>query len=119
MHPVTITELVATFRANHISLHKEHDCLSPPILAQASNGNPAEGPAAEEITAREGDVICTIDPRSIGRKIDRSHYSGEQQTYLSVLNVVCAIFPSDDAHAARQIARVERALEELVRLHRT
>ena len=119
MSPITIAELVTTFRANHISLHNEHHCSSPQSLAQASNGNPAEGPSAEAITAREGDVICTIDPRSIGRKIDRSHYSGEQQTYLAVLNVLCAIFPSDDAHAARQIERVKHALQELARHHQT
>jgi hypothetical protein len=119
MSPITIADLVTTFRANHISLHNEHECSSPPSLAQASNGSPAEGPSAEEITAREGDVICTIEPRSIGRKIHQSHYSGEQQTYLSVLNVLCAIFPSDDAHAARQIARVKHALHDLARLHQT
>jgi hypothetical protein len=116
MQPVTITDLVTTFRANRISLHNEHQCASPPSLAQASNGNPAEGPSAEEVTAREGDVICTIEPRSIGRKVSQSHYRGDQQTYLSVLNVLCAIFPSDDTHAARQTARLSHALQELVRL---
>jgi hypothetical protein len=119
MSPITIADLVTTFRANHISLHNEHECSSPPSLAQASNGSPAEGPSAEAITAREGDVICMINPRSIGRKTHQSHYSGEQQTYLSVLNVLCAIFPSDNAHAAGQIARVKHALQELARLHQT
>lgn len=42
---------------------------------------------------------------------------GEQHTWLDALNVVCAVFTSDDANAARQIGNAERALHQLALRH--
>jgi len=116
MKPVTVDELVSVFRANHISLRNEHGCSSPPMLAEASNisDNPKRG---ETVNAREGDVICTIEPVSKGTQVRRRHYSGDQMTYLTTLNVLCAVFPSDDVHSSRQIGNAERALHQLALRH--
>jgi hypothetical protein len=118
MKPVTIAELIGTFRTNQISLRNEHSCPSPPILAEASNMRVASGPRQQQISAREGDVICTIQPRSTGPKVRRAHYQGDAQTYVQTLNVVCAVWPSDNAQAATQIDNVARGLRQLARLHR-
>jgi hypothetical protein len=116
MKPVTVDELVSVFRANHISLRNEHGCSSPPLLAEASNMS--VNPKREEtVNAREGDVICTIEPVSKSAQVRRRHYSGDQMTYLTALNVVCAVFPSDDVHASRQIGSAEQALHKLVLRH--
>jgi hypothetical protein len=117
MKPVTVADLVSAFRANHISLRNDHECVSPPILAQASNGGGVSVKRGAMISAREGDVICTIQPDSTGVVVTRTHYRGDQMTWLSALNVVCAVFPSDDVHAARQIGNAERALHQLVLRH--
>jgi hypothetical protein len=117
MEPVAVAELVSVFRANHISLRNDHECVSPPILAETSNGSGVSVERGERITAREGDVVCTIQPGSKGKRVRRRHYSGDPMTWLDALNVVCAVFPSDDAHAARQIGNAERALHQLVLRH--
>jgi hypothetical protein len=117
MKPVTVADLVSAFRANHISLRNDHECVSPPILAEASNGGGVSVKRGAMISAREGDVICTIQPDSTGVVVTRTHYRGDQMTWLSALNVVCAVFPSDDVHAARQIGNAERALHQLVLRH--
>jgi hypothetical protein len=117
MERVAVAELVSVFRANHISLRNDHECVSPPILAEASNGSGVSVKRGESITAREGDVICTIQPDSTGVVVTRTHYRGDQMTWLSALNVLCAVFPSDDVHAARQIGNAERALHQLVLRH--
>jgi hypothetical protein len=117
MKPVAIRELISTFKANHVSLHDQHSCESPPFLAEAANDNGSVGPRQEQIIAREGDVFCMIDPVSHGVRLRRVHYSGDQMTWVSTLNVICAVFPSDDAHATAQIGAVERSLRALVRRH--
>jgi hypothetical protein len=114
---VAVAELVSVFRANHISLRNDRQCVSPPILAEASNGSGVSVKRGERITAREGDVICTIQPDSKGKRVRRTHYSGDQMTWLNALNVLCAVFPSDGVHAARQIGNAERALHQLVLRH--
>lgn len=117
MTPVTVKELVSTFRANHVSLKDEHSCSSPPYLAEASNADVAVGARQEHVTAQQGDVVCTIDPDSHGVRVRRVHYSGDAMTWVSTLNVICAVFPSDDAHAAAQIGAVQRSLRALARIH--
>jgi hypothetical protein len=116
MKPVTIAELISVFRANHISLRNDHECSSPPMLAEASNGSGVSVKRGERITAREGDVICTVEPNSTGLVVGRRHYRGDM-TWLNALNVLCAVFPSDDVQAARQIGNAERALRQLVLRH--
>jgi hypothetical protein len=66
------------------------------VPAEASNDTGDIGPDQQQITAREGDVLCDIQPRSTGSPVRRAHYSGDAQTYVQVLNVVCAVFPSDE-----------------------
>jgi hypothetical protein len=117
MKPVAIGELISTFKANHVSLHDQHSCVSPPFLAEAANDSGAVGARQEQITAREGDVYCMIEPDSHGVGVRRVHYSGDPMTWVSTLNVICAVFPSDDAHATCQIGAVQRSLRALVRLH--
>jgi hypothetical protein len=117
MTPVTIEELVSTFQANDVSLHDEHSCLSRPSLAEATNDDGSIGARQELITAQQGGVVCTIEPDSHGARVSRVHYSGDPMTWVSALNVICAVFPSDDAHAAPQIRAVERSVRALVRLH--
>jgi len=117
MRPVTVRELVRVFRSNGVSLHVESGCMSRPILAQARNvssGSPERDRAVER---REGDVLCMIEPSSVGNVVTRARYPGDAQTYFHSLNVLCAVFPSSDAHAAEQIGRVERAMDELLRTH--
>ena len=118
MEPVTIAELIRTFNANQISLRNEHSCSSPPILAEASNMRVAKGQRQQQISAREGDVLCTIQPPSAGSKVRRAHYQGDAQTYVQTLNVLCAVWPSDDAQAATQIDNVAQGLRQLAHLHR-
>jgi hypothetical protein len=117
MKPVAIRELVSTFKANHVSLHDQHSCESPPFLAEAANDNGSTGLQQQRIIGREGDVDCMIEPVSHGVRVRRVHYSGDQMTWVSSLNVICAVFPSDDAHATGQIGAVQRSLRALVRLH--
>src|SRR4051794_26733658 len=89
MTPGDVSALRSTFRSSGITLEDDGRCTSPPSLAELSNTRVTGGAEQTAINAREGEVICTIEPDSIGRKIDRAHYPGEDQTYLSVLNVSC------------------------------
>jgi hypothetical protein len=117
MSPVVMSELVSTFRANRVSLQDEHSCSSPPSLGQASNTAAGVGSSQKRITAEQGDVVCTIEPDSVGARVRRVHYSGDEQTWVDALNVECAVFPSDASMANTEIEAVERSLRALVRLH--
>jgi hypothetical protein len=116
MAPVKPKELISVFRKHGVSLARE-GCSSRPSIAQASNMTTHYLSQEEAITKREGDVICHLEPGLIGPSVRRIRYEGEQETRLDALNVACAVYPSDDAHAEQQITRVLRALAELVRRH--
>ena len=61
---------------------------------------------------REGQVICDIYDLPFAAppfEVRRTKYATDQQTYLDVANVNCAIFPTADG----QIARIEAALKDL------
>jgi hypothetical protein len=117
MTPVGIEELISKFRANQVSLREEHTCTAPSYLAEAANEHGSVGARQQEITARQGDVYCMILPASHGVRVRLVRYPGDPMTWVSTLNVLCAVFPSDDAHAASQIEAVERSVRALVRLH--
>jgi hypothetical protein len=111
---VSAANLISVFRHNGISLHLAKRCV-PPNLVDANNMSNNPGPADERIHEREGDVLCSIQASTVGHIVRRVRYPGDQETYLDTLTVDCSVYPSDDQHANVQIARVERALHDLLR----
>ena len=66
----------------------------------------------DEVEAREGHVLCGIEDLPFAKppfRVHRTKYASDEETYLDVANVRCAIYPS----AAGQIDRLEGALEAL------
>lgn len=115
--PVTIARVVAAFRKHGITLDiNVRDCEHPSLSSlDVTNGGPTGLKNNPSVTAREGTVQCRVRNRNYGRRVNVTKYSTDTETYLDALNVDCAVYPSDKRSEARQVRRVKRALEELVR----
>ena len=117
--PVTLGKLVEVFRANGITLDiNRPECrksTSDATREDATNFGPSGLDKRADVARREGDVLCTLESKSVGPNVSVVRYPGDQETYLRALNVDCSLYPSDAASEHRQVARVKSALEAVVR----
>lgn len=120
--PVTIDHLVSTARANGTTLSiKESQCRKvdegvglgdDPIV---TNGGYTGLESNKDLESREGMVLCNVFPSAKSRKIFQDKYPGYTETNIGVMNVDCALYPSDPTREAAQIARFRKTLEALQR----
>ena len=75
----------------------------------------------DEVELEDGHVICSVrkevgEPFRPRTRFDRTKYPEDDETYVSIHNVLCAIYPATEpALARREILRLERALREFTR----
>ena len=118
-HPVTVARLVEIFQSNDLSLEVNQSSCGLPGSARpdATNFGPAGLKRDPDVSREEGDILCylgTAEDPAEGEDVGREHFEGEEETALHVLNVNCVVYPSDEASAERQIAKVEQTLRALV-----
>jgi hypothetical protein len=121
--PINVQTLVRVFRAKGISLDVDvRKCMDPNRTSpDATNLGPGGLDGDERITREQGDVLCDLwekpGERVVGeeRKVLVTHYRTDTETYVSVLNVSCAVYPSSAEAEERQVSQVKSALEALVR----
>ncbi len=118
--PVSLTRLVRVFRANGITLDmKESTCRMPlkkrasALEIAATNAGHDGLSSTEEVDRREGHVLCHVLPRSWERSPRVVKYPDEQETNASVLNIACAVYPSDAESETAQVERLRKALVAL------
>lgn len=96
-----------------VSLKRDPNCDGGDVVAMAGNWVIAANiPDDGKAVGRKGQVICDIYDLPFAAppfEVRRTKYATDQQTYLDVANVNCAIFPTADG----QIARLEAALKDL------
>ncbi len=114
---MTLDRLVEVFRANGITLDiDEPKCASRDSPdPDATNGGPSGVEQHQEVEREEGSVLCRIGFDTIDREVEVVKYPTDEETYLDVLNVGCAVYPYDAASEAAQVDRVKEALEARVR----
>jgi hypothetical protein len=127
--PITIEQAEALLRKHGFSVHPEPgtaDCGSTHgherrllsltnVLFEGPNANIE---SHEEVTEREGHLICTVRPRPIyggGWRIIDQTERGEEVS-LVVANLECGLYPEDVTERARHERRLRAAFYELQRL---
>jgi hypothetical protein len=112
--PFAAKTLVRVGQENGVSLKRDPTCSgNQEAVALASNilgGDDVRD--ANKIDAREGSVLCSIVDLPFAKppfRVHRKKYATDQETYVDVANVSCAIYPS----ASAQIDRLEAALKML------
>jgi hypothetical protein len=116
--PISLAELVKTFRANGITLDiDERACKesSEQRSHDATNFGPSGLESNPEVERKEGSVLCSAYPSGTGRSVIVNKYSTDYETHVGVLNINCSVYPSDIEHETEQVARVRKALAVLVR----
>jgi hypothetical protein len=119
--PVTLEKLIKTARANGIRLdvHRRgcERAAADPHYPDATNAGPSGLEPDPGVFRREGHVICDVaEARNAkNRSVEVVKYPTDRETQVGVLNVGCAVYPSDAASERRQVARLMRALEALTR----
>lgn len=114
---MTVYDLVDAFLPYGVSLEVNvRKCEDPDSSnPDATNLGPT-GLRRDIDTAREeGDVFCDLRPSGEWTEVRTVRHPTDYETYVDALNIVCAIYPWNEESRASQVARVERALEQLVR----
>ena len=106
------------FRTHGISLTADrYACARPEsddTASDATNAGRTGLDLPEERNRSQGSVSCSVARLPNGsRVVDVVKYPTDEQTYVSVLNVQCAIFPYDATHKVSQVERVKLALQAL------
>ena len=117
LRPITAERLVEVFQSNGISLEIDRTVCedsSHPTIAKATNAGPNGLDSEPEVLREEGFILCDLGSESTGRGVSRTQFDGERIRSVSAMNMSCAIFPSDEANAERQVAQLERALRAVV-----
>jgi hypothetical protein len=113
---VGVQQLVGAFAKRGIALYREEECAEPSEVYLASNlAAPLSAEQLEALSARQGDILCALYGSRYGTRLRRTHYEGEEETDLDVLNVKCTVYPSDGDRAEQQIQSVEAAMRDLTR----
>jgi hypothetical protein len=111
--PFSIQTLIRVGQENGVSVKRDQSCSgNQESVESASNLVGDDVQDDDEVEAREGHVLCDIVDLPFAKRpfrVHRTKYASDQETYLDVANVRCAIYPS----AAGQIDRLEGALEAL------
>ncbi len=120
--PITLGRMVRVFRAHGISLSiDEPNCFktekqrADAALTDASNFGPTGLIASKPIRREQGDILCRValNASAKHRHVVVTKYPTDTETYVSVWNVDCAVYPSDQASEKRQVERVRRAMVAL------
>jgi hypothetical protein len=118
--PIEVSMLVSTLRSHGFDVVRDAQCMSAEDVATLSSDYSEK--SQEEVELEDGHVICSVlrevgEPFRPRTQFDRTKYPEDEETYVSIHNVSCAIYPSTEPAAARrQILRLERAIREF--LHR-
>jgi hypothetical protein len=120
--PVTLAKLVKVARANGITLSidrrgcKELERIQ--TSADATNAGPSGLERRPSVYLREGHVLCTVVrvPHARNREVVVVKYPTDTETQVGVLNVGCAVYPSDAASEQMQVNRLRKALEAVARM---
>jgi hypothetical protein len=99
--PISVHSLIATANAHGISLERDPDC-SAYIggVDAASNVVDTDSGEYDEITSREGHVLCELgdDPLRDLERVRRTKYPEDEETSFDVANVSCTIYPERPEH---------------------
>jgi hypothetical protein len=123
--PVTLAKLVSVLRSQGISLDVDREgCNAPesdPHHPHATNAGPSGLSLEPGVARREGHVLCHVvrAPNAKNREVEVVKYPTDEETQVGVLNVGCAIYPTNAASEARQVNRLRDALEALSGATRT
>jgi hypothetical protein len=113
--PITVHSLIEIARAHGVSLERSPECSAYiGDVDAATNVVGAHGDEYDEITRREGHVICTLgDDPLVHRagKVRLTKYPEDEETYFDVANVQCAIYPE----RPDQVEQLRVALEAVAR----
>jgi hypothetical protein len=113
--PIGVEAVISTLRRHGFDVVRDEECMTPEDVATLTSDYSEK--SQDEVEREDGHVICIVVKRvhKDGR-VRRTKYPEDEETYVDVQNVSCAIYPSTEPGAAeRQIARLERALTELAR----
>lgn len=117
--PIGVGALVSTLRRHGFDVARDEECMTDEDVATLSSDYSEQ--SQEEVELEDGHLVCTV-ARRVGQnvrvpgRVRRTKYPEDEETYVSVHNLLCAIYPSTEPGAAeRQIVRLERALTELAR----
>jgi hypothetical protein len=119
--PITLARLVRVARTNGVTLDiDERGCEQPERIqtsADATNLGPSGLKRRPRVYLREGDVFCTVvRVRHVrNRAVEVVKYPTDTETQVRVLNVDCAVYPSDAASEQMQVNRLKKALEAVAR----
>ena len=120
--PVSLTRLVRVFRANGITLDMDESTCRLPLKKRASgleiaatNAGPDGLSGTAAVDRREGFVLCSVTPKRFETSPSVVKYSTDQETNARVLNITCAVYPSDTESEAAQVERLRRALAALTK----
>jgi hypothetical protein len=114
-----VETLVSTLRRHGFDVARDEECMSVEDVATLSSDYSEQ--SQEEVEREDGHVVCTVAKRvdrnvRAPSRVRRTKYPEDEETYVSVQNLICAIYPSPESQTAeRQIVRLERALTELAR----
>ena len=120
--PVTLAKLVTVLRASGTTLEiHRRGCEGPRANrhhADASNAGPSGLEPRQGVYSREGHVLRHVAwaPRASNRNVEVVKYPTDTETQVGVLNVGCAVYPSDAASERKQVNRLKRALQALARM---
>lgn len=116
--PVTTAKLVQVFRANGVTLEvNQRQCEQSGFTeAAATNAGPTGLESDDDVERREGFVLCDLSFEGDGgSRVEIVKFPTDTETYLSVLNVGCSIYPWDAASERVQVRRVADALRAVSR----
>jgi hypothetical protein len=117
--PIEVSALVSTLRRHGFDLVRDAECMSAEDVATLSSDHTRK--SQDEVEQEDGHVICSVlkevgEPFRSRTRLTRTKYPEDEETYVSIHNVLCAIYPAiEPALARRQILRLERALREFTR----
>ena len=112
--PFSIATLIRVAQEHGVSLKREPDCDAPQVIVDAASNVLITDDVHDddEVYAREGHVLCRVVDLPFAKPPFRAHrtkYATDEETYLDVANVNCAIYPE----APEQIDRLEQAFKAL------
>jgi hypothetical protein len=118
--PITVSALVSTLRRHGFEvLPDEGGCMKREDVATLSNVDSQK--SDDEVEREDGHVICNVgkqvgEPFRPRTRLSRTKYPTDDETYVSVYNVSCAIYPAVSVTLARrQLDRLQAALGEFTR----
>jgi len=112
--PIPVHSLIEIANAHGISLERDPDCYAYiGGVDAASNVVDTDSGEYDEITSREGHVLCQLgdDPsRALGR-VERTKFPEDEETSFGFANLSCTIYPE----RPEQVEQLRVALEAVAR----